>query len=305
MGAHTSPVERHGVSTAPTAGDLVHHYLYTQADALVLGAGGLRKGVPDSLHPTRVAVRRLRSALSVYRSVFDASSTDPLAAELRWFGRCLGVARDAEVQTKRLTVALWPPITASADSLLREHLAGKLREGDAAVHSALYDDRHRALFRLLDGVLADPRFTDVAAQPADLALLTPIRHAGAVVRRHVDALDLAPRGGRDLAVHRMRKAATRARCAVQVAAPLWPELGVRCEAASTRFHSLVGDYQDSTVSRSVVVALACEADERGVPSFPFGRLYERASAVADRIAPALPNAWRRVEHALAGIPTPT
>src|SRR5688572_27892296 len=52
---------------------------------------------PDALHQARVAMRRLRSALSLFRpAVFDADFPG-LREELRWFTGQLGHARNLDV----------------------------------------------------------------------------------------------------------------------------------------------------------------------------------------------------------------
>ena len=52
---------------------------------------------PEYLHQMRVAVRRLRSAFSVFAPEFPERAVVPLAAELRWLGRSLSSARDWDV----------------------------------------------------------------------------------------------------------------------------------------------------------------------------------------------------------------
>jgi inorganic triphosphatase YgiF len=52
---------------------------------------------PAALHQARVAVRRMRSALTVFRPVLDRSGARRLGAELRWLAGVLGEARDLDV----------------------------------------------------------------------------------------------------------------------------------------------------------------------------------------------------------------
>jgi CHAD domain-containing protein len=59
--------------------------------------GVLHDGDPESVHQMRVALRRLRSALSVFRPVLDATNTEATIAEVRWLARTLGAARDWDV----------------------------------------------------------------------------------------------------------------------------------------------------------------------------------------------------------------
>jgi inorganic triphosphatase YgiF len=59
--------------------------------------GVLHDSDPEYVHQMRVALRRLRSALSVFRPVLDATSADATIAEVRWIARTLGAARDWDV----------------------------------------------------------------------------------------------------------------------------------------------------------------------------------------------------------------
>ena len=51
----------------------------------------------EGVHQVRVALRRLRSALGVFRSAIPRVVTDPWADEMRWLANQLGPARDLDV----------------------------------------------------------------------------------------------------------------------------------------------------------------------------------------------------------------
>lgn len=51
----------------------------------------------EGVHQVRVALRRLRSALRVFRSAIPRAVTDPWADEMRWLANQLGLARDLDV----------------------------------------------------------------------------------------------------------------------------------------------------------------------------------------------------------------
>ena len=59
--------------------------------------GVLANGDPEYLHQMRVALRRLRSAMSVFSAVLPQEATAALGAELRWLAGALGPARDWDV----------------------------------------------------------------------------------------------------------------------------------------------------------------------------------------------------------------
>lgn len=54
-----------------------------------------------ALHQARVAIRRLRSALTIHKSIFADRTLPRLNAELRWLAAELGKARDIDVLLKR------------------------------------------------------------------------------------------------------------------------------------------------------------------------------------------------------------
>src|SRR5512143_3286624 len=51
----------------------------------------------EGVHQVRVALRRLRSALRVFRAAIPRAVTDPWADEMRWLANQLGPARDLDV----------------------------------------------------------------------------------------------------------------------------------------------------------------------------------------------------------------
>ena len=81
-----------------SAGEVVQAYVSTQTERLLAAVPGVRDGDDDAVHDARVATRRLRAALSVYRPVLDREVTDPLRDELAELGHVLGTARDAYVE---------------------------------------------------------------------------------------------------------------------------------------------------------------------------------------------------------------
>ncbi|MFK0332790.1 CHAD domain-containing protein [Rhizobium sp. NPDC090275] len=57
----------------------------------------LQRRNPEALHQTRVALRRLRSAFSLFKSVLSRDEPKRLNQELRWLAAVLGEARDIDV----------------------------------------------------------------------------------------------------------------------------------------------------------------------------------------------------------------
>lgn len=81
---------------------------------------------PEALHQARVALRRLRSAFSIFKPLVVANSGAALREELRWLGLELGDARNLDV-------------------LLERSKPGKLHDGIRAAREAAYDRVDAAL----------------------------------------------------------------------------------------------------------------------------------------------------------------
>ena len=61
----------------------------------------VRQRDPEALHQLRVAMRRLRAALSIFRPALEDARFEPLRDELRWFTFQLGGARNLDVYLAR------------------------------------------------------------------------------------------------------------------------------------------------------------------------------------------------------------
>jgi inorganic triphosphatase YgiF len=104
---------------------------------------------PEGVHQLRVALRRLRSALDLMRSVGALSNLDALRSEARWLAQDLSAARDWDAEALRTTT-------------LREQTATLSRAASAAIHCSerdpAADDARKALREMLG--------TGSTAQPA-------------------------------------------------------------------------------------------------------------------------------------------
>ncbi|MFD3354923.1 CYTH and CHAD domain-containing protein [Streptomyces fradiae] len=282
-----------------TAGDHVLAYLRAQADALATHDAGLRRDQPEALHDLRVAARRLRSALRTHRKVLDRAATDPIARELRRLGRELGAGRDQEVLDTRIGAALHTvPRT-----LQLGPVRGRLTRWSAArgagargrVLQVLDSDRHLALLDRLDALLADPPLRPAAAKaPGKVLAKAVLKDHARVAARLERALALPPGPDRDTALHATRKAAKRARYAAELAEPALGRPARRLAKDMKRLQRLLGDHQDSVVTRRALRELAVQANGAGESSFTWGLLYAREEAEATARERELPDAWAAV-----------
>ncbi|SCZ05610.1 CYTH and CHAD domain-containing protein [Microvirga guangxiensis] len=56
----------------------------------------------DTVHQMRVALRRLRAAITLFKHVVADGRRDPIKAELKWMANVLGVARDLDVYIQKV-----------------------------------------------------------------------------------------------------------------------------------------------------------------------------------------------------------
>src|SRR4051794_40323867 len=91
--------------TSP-AGDVLLAHLREQVQQVHAYDRPVRMDAPDAVHKMRVAVRRLRSALTTFAPLVPGDVRRPLGKELKWLAGVLGEARDAEVLRDRVRKSL-------------------------------------------------------------------------------------------------------------------------------------------------------------------------------------------------------
>jgi CHAD domain-containing protein len=284
---------------AASAGDVVLAYLRTQAEQLHRYDPLVRRAVPDAVHQMRVAARRVRSALQAFGRVIDRDSTRELTVELKWMAGELAGARDAEVMAKRCAamladlpaeLVLGPVAAAVTRSFER-------RQADArqVTLTALDSDRYLALHDTIDALLADPPFTRAAARPGRRELPKSVARAYRRVESRMRDADSQPAGEpRNLSLHETRKAAKRLRYATEAVKPTLGKPAKRMQRRLKKVQNLLGEHQDTVVSRPVLRQLAVQAHLDGGNGFTYGLMYAAEAARADRAEQDLPAAWKRL-----------
>ncbi|WP_058044464.1 CYTH and CHAD domain-containing protein [Streptomyces roseifaciens] len=283
---------------AVTAGDHVLAYVRHQADALLAYDTAVRRDAEDSVHQMRVATRRLRSAFRTYRDVLDREVTDPLGTELKWLAEELGADRDREVVAERLKDALGALpgtlVLGPVRARLRIYAAGRAQGTRKRLAALLDSDRYLTLLDALDALLADPPLRRAAALPAPEVLAGAVLHDYERLAGRVEhALATAPGPQRDTALHDARKAAKRARYAAEAAMPALGKPAKRFRSRMKDVQTLLGDHQDSVMTRTVLRTLAAEAHAAGESTFTLGLLYGREERQAADDERELPDVWAK------------
>ncbi|MEU4568411.1 CYTH and CHAD domain-containing protein [Micromonospora sp. NPDC023956] len=288
----------------PTAGDVVTAAIRRGVRRILrydpLVRLGEEAGDVEAVRKMRVGTRRLRSDLRTFARLLDAAWADPLADELRWLGGVLGEARDVEVLRDRLrrTAGADPvsPLDAGAVERLDAALAARQRQAATAVADALRSPRYLALVESLVAADRAPGLTSKADTPAGKALprlvRKPWRRLAQGNARHGGVPALDPLGP-DEQWHDVRKAAKRARYALEAVAPVLGTGATKLAQAVRESQTLLGAHQDAAVAAETWTALALAHPDDPALAVTAGRLAERERAEVRRARADFPDTWRR------------
>jgi CHAD domain-containing protein len=271
-------------------GDPLHRAVAELLGDLLAWDRAVRAEADDAVHQMRVTTRKIRSLLQASPETFGLSDETSLIDELRELGNILGEARDAEVLAERYRSSL--------DAVLPELVRGPIRERLVEGAEERYRDglqrslgamRSRRYFRLLDALEVIVAQAPPATQKADPAAVVA---AGKKVRKAAKSARHAADEDRDEAIHRIRKRAKRLR--YTAAAVGAKKVAKRAKAVQ----SLLGDHQDSVVSRQHLTQQADAAHAANEEDFTYGLLYQLESDLADESREQLESALRKLFKAL-------
>ncbi|MHA7278237.1 CYTH and CHAD domain-containing protein [Arthrobacter sp. MDT2-2] len=296
-----------GKAVEPTpagpAGDVLLVYLTEQLAALVHEDPHVRLDKHDAVHRMRVATRRARSVLATYRTLLtDTTAASLLRDELKWLAGVLGQARDAEVMHQRLKDMLadepsdlvMGPVARRIDL----ELGSTYRDAHTHVLEALDGERYFRLLDTLESLLAAPRLTPLGHKRAKDVIpelinrdITRLQAAVREARRHPAGIGDHP------ALHEVRKDGKRLRYAAEAALPIKPKKAAALRDAAHGIQKILGDHQDSIVTRTLLRRLGATAFEQGENGFSYGRLHalEQSAAL---------DAENQFHHEWRNFPTP-
>ncbi|HLM05680.1 MAG TPA: CYTH and CHAD domain-containing protein [Blastococcus sp.] len=292
-GADRAPAGGKQKKRRPRADDLVRQALADQLAGLQAADVLLRTEQPDAVHQLRVAARRLRSTLAAFRSVLDREATTPLREELSWLGGELAAARDDEVALAHLREL----VRAQPVELVHGPVAARIQQTQLQVERAGLDRARVTLgearyLRLLDDLhdlVADPPFTDGAGDPARPVFRDALARSVRRLGRRLDEARSASADQREEALHGVRKAAKRVRYTAEVVAG--EVSGGRAPAkAAKRVQKVLGELQDTVVTREHSRRMGVAAAAAGENAFPYGRLHALEEGRAEA---AEAEFWRR------------
>jgi CHAD domain-containing protein len=265
-------------------------------EAMLWHAPAARAGAtPEGVHQMRVAMRRLRSLLRVFRPACDGAALREFDAGLKGVARLLGPARDWDVWLGGLGAEIAAALTEEPRILTLMRAARGMREAAYA-----------ALRPALDG----PELRRIAWQAVALAETRPWRNeedpaaaerrAGTLPDFAAGVLDKRWRriegAGTEIAAlpdaefHALRIEAKRMRYAAELFAPLWGRRRAkRFLARLAKVQDAFGLANDAVAARGLMAALASRGD--GGLAWPGGVAEGWALARARRARSKARRAW--------------
>jgi CHAD domain-containing protein len=245
------------------------------------------------VHQMRVTIRQIRSLLQASEEAFGITDDATILTELRELAGVLGVARDAEVLAARYQEAL----DALAPELVRGPVRDRLvngawrryRTGLSRSVKAMSSARYFRLLDALDAVVYNPP----AAPDDDHPPATVATGYKRVRRRAAAAETVAGQDhDHDEALHRVRKAAKRLRYLAAATGAL--EVSARAKV----IQGLLGDHQDSVVSRSHLLRESAAAHAASEDTFTYGVLYQQETDLAQRCGEQLDGALKDLRRSV-------
>lgn len=251
---------------------------------------------PEGVHQVRVALRRLRSALDLMRSIGMSSAFEQLLSDTKWLAKDLSAARDWDI----FQGATLPTVAQSCSSIADFDSLGRITEErrSAAYHKARLAlvDRRSAYFVLRLGAWIETRgwrsdvgpesLGQLAGPATDFARGVLSAHHAKVLKRGRRFKSLTPEKR-----HRMRLALKKLRYTSEFLLPLYADRK-STKRFSDRLAELqeeLGSYQDMAATAPLLASLAEESSDCAVAAATVAGWQAHAMV---GIESRLRNAWR-------------
>ncbi len=283
--------QEHEEVVPPT--DPVHRAVAEQVEQLLVWDRAVRADVYDSVHQMRVTTRKIRSLLQASEGAFGISDDAWVLDELRQLAAILGVARDAEVLAERYERTLDEMPAELVRGPVRERLVdGAKKHYTSGLRRSLIAMRSQRYFQLLDAleglVAAEPPPAPPGEEPAQITIDAAYKR----IRKAAKAASQAAETDKDEALHRIRKGAKRLR--YTAAATGDDKVSDRAKT----IQSLLGDHQDSVVSRTHLSRQAEAAHVAGEDTFTYGLLYQLEDDLARSSREQLDDALKKLDRSV-------
>jgi triphosphatase len=291
-----------GLTPAATVADGFRHIVRScMSHVLSNEACVLAGGSDEGIHQMLVALRRLRSAFSLFDDIIASPDAKPLKDEVQWLTDRLGPARDWDILQHRF----FQPYAEKQGSdeavrQLGQAIADSRRSAHARASEALYSPRYTTLMLGLGGWLESGRWQEDAEPEARSLAAGPLSGlAGSwLAERHRKSR----KAGRQIRkmnaeqTHRLRINFRKLRYGVEFFRGIYSVGSVRpyLERIEALQESL-GDLNDADVSRRLLEALANDSGSGLKPAAK--GLSQWLERHIQRRMGDLPDQWREFEKA--------
>ena len=239
---------------------------FASLDHAIANERSTREGDTEGIHQMRVGLRRLRTAISIFKELVQGPETEAIKAELKWLTGQLAAARDLDVLIEKQVRPLRAAATiGSAAAVLKQDLEARRTAELAKAKAAVESDRYRSLglrtalwlaqgsWARSEDALAAARRERPAAELASEVLSARTKKILKTARR-IEKLGARRR-------HKLRIAVKKLRYACEFFAGLYP--GAKREARRKRFYKtlktlqgLLGTLNDFEVHRGMAARIA-------------------------------------------------
>jgi CHAD domain-containing protein len=289
------------------AGELARLALRRRLAELLACEPGTRLGEEaDCLHDMRVANRRLRAALALFRRHLPGSM-ERFRDEWRWLAAALGEARDLDVQIASLRA--WMAEVEPADRAGLQSVEALLLEQRAAARRRMLDaldsERYARLVSDFGAALEEKGPGQPASARARVGRIMPDQ----IERRYRRVLRLGDSLEPDSpapAYHALRIACKRLRYALELVTDLYGKPARTMLKRLMAAQDLLGQYQDSQVATARLRNLSLRPDLPAAAAFALGEIAQRHAQRGSELRSQIPavtadlkgGAWRRLRRAL-------
>ena len=284
---------------------LAYQSLSRQFDDLLAFEGGTWEGLePEALHQMRVASRRLRAALKVFRDFLPVREGQSLNRSFRWIAGVLGEVRDLDVYAEnfdRYSQAISTEDRECLAAYVRD-LESQRRRARKKLLTALSSRRYQRLVertgRFLDkgpakSLLQGDRARPIAEVGHDLieGRLKKFLRRGREIGEHPKPQQL-----HDLRIH-----CKRLRYSLEFYLPVYGDGGLGPLIKKLkRLQSLLGDHQDACIASERLRAFSARAPLRGGTArgllLSLGQLVHAQDQIAAGLRGEFQGAWANLDQ---------
>jgi len=238
-----------GIDDNASAAEAITAVLAALVAAMAANETGVQaRSDVEFLHDYRVAIRRMRSVLSVSDGVLPAGPVACVRDDLSWMANLTTPPRDLDVHLMDLAADNDPALDP-----LRALVAARCDQAHGALNQAMGSARYRTMIGRIEALVAEP--TTEGPPAGDLAKAAIWRAYRRVARGGRAITESSPADD----LHSLRKRAKKLRYLLEAFTPLFP-----AAALDPAVHELkqlqdnLGEFQDGAVQATALTALAEE-----------------------------------------------